>query len=132
MAAFYEEVFGCERVPPERDQEGDWLERGTRVPRAHLRGAHLWLPGHGESGPTIEIFQYTEIVPQTDPVANRAGYGHIAFAVDDVEQAHAAVLAAGGKPFGAVVTKEVPGAGQLCFAYVRDPEENLIELQSWK
>ena len=45
LAAFYQQVFGCEIVPPERDFYGEKLEAGTRLPGAHLRGVHLRLPG---------------------------------------------------------------------------------------
>ena len=82
LARFYEEVFGCVVVPPERDLSGEWLERGTGVRGARLRGVHLRLPGHGDAGPTIEIFSYDDVAPQSHPVANRAGYGHIAFLVE--------------------------------------------------
>jgi hypothetical protein len=58
LADFYTTVFGCELVPPERDYAGEVLARGTNVPGATLRGAHLRLPGHGENGPTIEIYTY--------------------------------------------------------------------------
>ncbi len=129
LARFYEEVFGCVRLPPERDLSGAWLERGSGVPRAHIRGAHLRLPGHGDGGPTIEIFSYDEIVDQTPPVANRAGFGHVAFAVDDVARAMDEVVAHGGKP-GTIVSERTP-AGHIEFVYVRDPEDNLIELQRW-
>lgn len=47
LARFYEEVFGCVLVPPERDFSGLWLESATGVPGAHIRGAHLRLPGFG-------------------------------------------------------------------------------------
>ena len=130
LARFYEQVFGCVRVPPERDLSGEWLERGTGVPRAHLRGMHLRLPGHGDRGPTLEIFSYDELVPQSHPVANRLGYGHLAFAVDDVAAAMAAVVAHGGSP-GEIAVHDVPGAGRLEVTYVRDPEGNLVELQRW-
>jgi len=129
LARFYEDVLGCVAVPPERDLSGEWLERGTGVPRAHIRGVHLRLPGHGDAGPTIEIFSYDEIVSQSDPVANRAGYGHVAFLVDDVAAAMAEVVSHGGKP-GTIVSHVTP-AGSLEFVYVRDPEDNLIELQRW-
>src|SRR5689334_4304824 len=84
VAAFYVQVFGCVRVEPKRDQRGEWLERGTGVPGAHIRGQHLRLPGYGVDGPTLEIFSYDDVLAQSEPVANRAGFGHIAFAVDDV------------------------------------------------
>ena len=63
LAVFYEKVFGCVRVPPERNLSGEWLEKGTGVPGARLTGVHLRLPGHGEDGPTLEMFQYSEMLP---------------------------------------------------------------------
>jgi len=131
LAEFYQTVFGCVPVPPPRDQRGDWLERGTGVANARIRGVHLRLPGHGPSGPTIEIYSYPHIEPQTEPVANRAGYGHLAFEVDDVGQAVEAVVAAGGSIVGEIASTVVEGRGRLEFAYVRDPETNIIELQRW-
>ena len=50
LARFYQEQFGCIPVPPERDFKGKDLERGTGIPGAELRGAHLRLPGHGPEG----------------------------------------------------------------------------------
>ena len=58
LARFYEQQFGCTPVPPERDFKGRDLERGTGIAGAELRGAHLRLPGHGDDGPTLEIFNY--------------------------------------------------------------------------
>ncbi len=129
LSTFYERVFGCVRVPPLRDLAGEWLARGTGVPRAHLRGTHLTLPG--VPGITLEIFQYDEVALQPFPVANRTGFMHLAFEVDDVARVEAAVLEAGGARAGAVSTNEVPGVGTLTFTYVRDPEGNLIEVQHW-
>jgi len=129
LARFYEDVFGCVLVPPERDLSGEWLDRGTGVARAHIRGVHLRLPGHGDSGPTIEIFSYDDVAAQSHPIANRAGYGHVAFVVEDVAAAMREVVEHGGKP-GEIVSHATP-AGALEFVYVRDPEDNLIELQRW-
>jgi catechol 2,3-dioxygenase-like lactoylglutathione lyase family enzyme len=131
LADFYTDVFGCTVVPPERDLSGDWLEAGTGVPGARIRGAHLRLPGFGDTGPTLEIFQYDRLEPREEPAVNRPGYGHIAFAVEDVRSARQAVLAAGGRTVGDVVTLDVRGGGRVTFAYVRDPEGNVIELQTW-
>jgi hypothetical protein len=47
LAAFYEQVFGCEPVPPERDLSGPWLDAATGLPGAHLRGMHL-IPSCGQ------------------------------------------------------------------------------------
>ena len=131
LAGFYEEVFGCTRVPPERDLSGDWLAAGTGVPGARLRGLHLRLPGCGANGPTLEIFQYDPPGESSPPAANRPGFSHIAFAVEDVEEARSATLAAGGHSVGKLVSAEIPGAGAIAFAYVADPEGNIIELQRW-
>jgi hypothetical protein len=56
LALFYETVFGCVPIPPERDLSGDWLDKVTGIPGAHIRGTHLQLPGYEQGGPTLEIF----------------------------------------------------------------------------
>jgi catechol 2,3-dioxygenase-like lactoylglutathione lyase family enzyme len=129
LAEFYEQVFGCVPAPPERDLEGRWLEEGTGVPNAHIRGVHLRLPGYGESGPTIEIFEYDSEEAPLSAAANRPGWGHVAFSVEDVQAAREAVIAAGGGAIGKTVSVEIAGAGMITFAYVTDPEGNIIELQ---
>lgn len=60
MAEFYEQVLGCEPVPPERATGDQSVERCTGVPGAEVRGIHLRLPGYGDDGPTLEIFQYNK------------------------------------------------------------------------
>jgi len=132
LAAFYQDVFGCEPVPPGRDLSGSWLDRGTGIPGVRVRGVHLRLPGHGDSGPTLEIFTYEPALDGPTPAPNRAGLGHIAFEVDDVSAACDALLEAGGRLLGEVVTHEVPGRGTLSFVYGADPEGNIIELQRWR
>lgn len=129
LATFYERVLGCVPVLPERDLSGEWLEAATGVPQARIRGIHLRLPGYGDEGPTLEIFQYDRQLDQSRPAANRPGFAHIAFAVDDVAAARDAVLAAGGGAVGDLVSVEIPGAGQITFVYATDPEGNIVELQ---
>ncbi len=131
LARFYRETFGCVPVPPERHLSGKWLDEGTGVENAELKGVHLRLPGYDESGPTLEIFQYSEVIERPLSVADQPGFGHVAFAVEDVEAACNEVLAAGGSMLGKVASAPVPGRGSLTFAYVRDPEGNIIELQNW-
>jgi predicted enzyme related to lactoylglutathione lyase len=132
LARFYENVFGCVRVPPERHLSGDWLEEGTGVSHAQLSGVHLRLPGFDKDGPTLEIFQYDRLEYKPETKANREGFGHIAFEVDDVGKALQKVLDHGGRQLGKVVSHELPGVGLLTFIYVVDPEGNIIELQNWK
>jgi predicted enzyme related to lactoylglutathione lyase len=131
LAGFYEEVFGCTPLPPERSESGKWIEDGTGVVSAEISGMHLRLPGYGDRGPTLEIYQYGHALERPDIAANRPGFGHIAFEVEDVEVARNAVLAAGGHELGKIVTARIPGAGTITFVYVTDPEGNIIELQHW-
>ncbi len=131
LARFYETVFGCVPVPPERDLAGPAMDAGTGLPGAHVRGLHLRLPGHGDQGPTLEVFSYDELADRPATAVNRPGLGHVAFAVGDVAAARDAVLAAGGRPVGEVVTVEVAGGARVTWCYVADPEGNVIELQSW-
>jgi predicted enzyme related to lactoylglutathione lyase len=131
LADFYTQVFGCVPVPPERDFSGDLLEAGTNLPQAHLHGMHLRLPGWGEGGPTLELFEYEPPALPHLPAVNLPGFGHIAFQVEDVPQACQAVLAAGGHEFGKIVTMAIATGAKVTWVYMTDPEENLIELQSW-
>ena len=131
LAAFYEDVFGCVPVPPRRDLVGAWLDRGTGVRDAQLTGVHLRLPGHGDGGPTLEIYSYAASEPRPAVAANREGITHIAFEVDDVVAATRLVLEHGGSNVGDVTSAEVPGVGFLTFVYLADPEGNIVELQAW-
>jgi len=131
LADFYTAMFGCELVPPERDYGGDDLAAGTGVPGAALRGVHLRLPGHGPTGPTLEIYQFETMPDGLPPAANRPGFQHIAFVVPSVIDARAAVLAAGGRAIGTVVTLQTADGRFVTWTYVTDPEDNIIELQSW-
>jgi predicted enzyme related to lactoylglutathione lyase len=131
LARFYEQVFGCTPIPPERNLQGAWLEAATGVAGAQIQGIHLRLPGYGDNGPTLEIFQYTPARERQGSGINHPGFGHIAFAVHDVAATCDAVLAAGGRTVGEIVTRQIAGAGQITFAYVMDPEGNGIELQRW-
>lgn len=131
LSAFYQTVFDCIPVPPERDLSGTWLDQGTGVVNAQLKGIHLRLPGFGEGGPTLEIYQYHEVEENLTPVANRKGLGHLAFHVDDVRHIHDKVLLQGGKKLGEITINAVDGVGLLTFVYMADPEGNLIEIQNW-
>ena len=131
LASFYQDVFGCIPVPPERDFRGEVLEAGTGIPGAHLCGIHLRLPGYANEGPTLEVFSYMPQEVRTSKAVNRPGFAHIAFQVEDVSKAKALVLAAGGKSAGEVVTLTITGGANFTWCYLTDPEGNLIELQSW-
>ena len=46
LVNFYQNIFGCVPVPPERDYQGEQLDAGTGLSGVRLRGAHLRLPGY--------------------------------------------------------------------------------------
>ena len=131
LAAFYADIFGCAPVLPERDLKGKLIDDLTGMEDAHICGIHLRLPGLGDSGPTLEIFEFNEEQERPPTAINRQGLAHLAFEVSDVEAAMAAVLEAGGGKIGQLVTGEIPKAGRITLVYLTDPEGNIIELQKW-
>ena len=131
LARFYEEVFGCVFLPPERSAHGAWADEVTGIPDVHVRGGHMRLPGWGDAGPTLEIFEYDKPSDGPAPAINRPGLAHLAFQVEDVSAAREAVHRAGGRDYGKVVTTRIAGAGTITLVYVTDPEGNVIELQHW-
>ena len=132
LAQFYQTVFDCVPVPPQRNQSGDWLSRGTGVPSAELEGMHLRLPGYGVDAPTLEIYSYKQMLDKSSPAANRQGFGHIAFLVEDVSAIRQAVIEHGGNDLGDIVERDVDGVGRITFIYMTDPEGNILEIQHWQ
>ena len=118
-------------MPPERHYQGDWITDVTGLDDVCLEGIHLRVPGYGDQGPTLEIFQYSRQPNRPQPATNQPGFAHIAFHVDDVAQARQEVLRAGGNDLGKVHSMAVPGAGTVTIVYMTDPETNIIELQHW-
>ena len=131
LATFYTDVFGCEFVPPERDIRSADLDAATGLQDAHLTGAHLRLPGHGDNGPTIEIYSYDSVSPNPGAEVARAGWGHVAFQVPDVAAAVEVVRDAGGGRVGEVITTRTADGRQVTWCYATDPDGNIVELQAW-
>jgi len=131
LGKFYTDVFGCSLVPPERDYQGEALDTGTGLKGAHLTGAHFRLPGYGEGGPTLEIYNYEQLEDSLKPAVNRLGFGHLAFEVDDVQEARKLVESNGGGVIGEIVTLTTITGSKVTWCYMTDPEGNIIELQSW-
>ncbi len=131
LAEFYKQVFDCHEVPPARDHHGPWVERLTGVPGARVRGIHLRVPGWGEEGPTIEIFQYDPPGPAGEKQIHRQGLAHLAFVVPDLERSRQQILSLGGGQLGTVETIQIPDWGTLTLVYMTDPEGNIVELQQW-
>lgn len=132
LIAFYKEVFHCKSIGEERDLKGQWLDRLTGLHNVHITGEHLLLPGYGEDHPTLEIFSYDAVRESVIGEVNRPGIAHIAFEVDDVETTLKLMIRAGGSQVGELVTADYPNDTEAVFVYARDPEGNIIELQSWR
>ena len=131
LSRFYQTVFGCKPAGPQRDLSGEWLERLTGIFGVRIVGEHLTFPGYEGNVPTLEIFSYST-VQQTDLPINACGFSHIAFEVNDVRQTAEAVIREGGSLLGEIVSKDYGVLGEGTFAYAKDPEGNVIELQSWR
>ena len=109
---FYERAFGFE------------VEFGFELPGG-IRGVML----RGESG-RLELFQHPRAADglraetPLDALATR-GYGHFALSATDIEAPFARAVQAGATP--KVTPRPSPEPG-IRFAFVADPEGNLIEL----
>ena len=132
LIAFYKKVLHCQSIGEKRDLQGDWLDGLTNLSKAHIRGEHLLLPGYEKDHPTLEIFSYDEIKETVIAEINRPGIAHIAFEVEDVELTLSEIISAGGSMVGELVTTEYPNDTEAVFVYARDPEGNILELQSWR
>jgi predicted enzyme related to lactoylglutathione lyase len=132
LTDFYKTVFHLKSINEKRDLSGEWLDKLTGLNKAHIVGEHLLLPGYGEDHPTLEIFSY-DLMKETVPAEiNRPGFAHIAFEVDDVEAVLSKITEAGGSAVGEMVSAKYPNQMEALFVYARDPEGNIIELQSWR
>jgi catechol 2,3-dioxygenase-like lactoylglutathione lyase family enzyme len=103
------------------------VEWRSGAPGAPVRIALLRTPG----GLRLELVERRGSTPQsfTDPLdgAGTRGYFHWALTVTDLDAAYASALAAGATP---VSTPADAARTGVRFAYVKDPEENLLELVS--
>jgi predicted enzyme related to lactoylglutathione lyase len=132
LADFYIRVFDCKPKPPERNLSGDWVDKLTDLSKAKIKGMHLILPGYDMDGPTLEIFEYNENINHNGKKINLEGFGHIAFAVEDVEQKLNLLLENGGSAVGQLIDTEINGVGKISVVYAKDPEGNIIEIQKWE
>lgn len=81
------------------------------------------------SGLRVELIELAGSHPSSaeNPLeaARTQTYGHLALEVDDLDSAFSSLTSAGAKP----VSPPAPGASPgIRFAYVQDPEGNLLEL----
>jgi len=131
LADFYIKVFDCKPKPPERNLSGKWVDELTSLSEATIKGMHLLLPGYEKDGPTLEIFEYNKNIGNPSKDINLEGFGHIAFAVDDVQEKLNFLIENGGTTVGKLIDADIAGVGKITAVYARDPEGNIIEIQKW-
>lgn len=125
LAAFYCEAFGCSVLRPRRTVTGERVWRGNGL--ADVSVESIWL-SLGAEAPFLELLQYDLWQDRAVPAVNEPGYGHMAFAVDDIEATYARIIASGGAALGEITnfgTPEVP----YWIVYMRDPEGNILEIE---
>ena len=128
LADFYEQVFGCTRLSAGVRMSGALMARGMGLRDAEVHAVWMRFPGHGDEGPMLELFEYTQSLERPKSYANHHGYNHIAFEVPNVEVTADAVIAAGGSRLGEIVDFESPSEGVITFVFLRDPEDNIVQL----
>jgi len=108
LSLFYQRVFGCQPIPPERNLHGKWLDNLTGINSAHITGEHLAMPGYDGNHPTLEIFSYDSINTDSPKSLNGVGLAHLAFEVDDVPAMLQKVIDEGGNSWVRWSRRSIP------------------------
>lgn len=124
--AFYRDLLGCE-VLATQEKQGGYLAAIVGYADAHVRMAHLRLPGDGH---VIELFEY--VAPdgaRVDVQPRNVGASHLCFLVDDLPAVYEQLRSRGVDSFisppVAVDTGINAGGYGL---YLRDPDGITVEL----
>ncbi|MFY1713450.1 VOC family protein [Tritonibacter mobilis] len=127
LGEFYAEVFGYRERRPAKRLSGASVSRGNGLKDADIYS--IWLALPDDSGPFLEILEYTQTLNRGRPEVNAPGFGHLAFVVNDLNRVLRDVLRCGGAMQGEV-TNFGSAEAPVLIVYVRDPEGNLLELES--
>jgi catechol 2,3-dioxygenase-like lactoylglutathione lyase family enzyme len=124
--AFYRDLLGCEVIAAQ-EKEGGYLAAIVGYPAAHVRMAHLRVPG-GEH--VLELFQY--IAPpgeKADVEPRNVGASHLCFIVDDLPTVYRRLSESGVTSFVSPPVEVDTGINHGGFAlYLRDPDGITVEL----
>jgi catechol 2,3-dioxygenase-like lactoylglutathione lyase family enzyme len=124
--AFYRDLLGCE-VIASQEKEGGYLAAIVGHSGAHVRMAHLRVPGDGH---VIELFEY--ISPEGEQpqleVLN-VGITHLCFIVDDLPSVYEELRERGVNSFVSPPVAVDTGVNRGGYGlYLRDPDGITIEL----
>jgi len=124
--AFYCDALGCE-VLATQEKKGGYLAAIVGYPDAHVRMAHLSVPG---SGHVIELFEY--LTPQGDHAdvePRNVGASHLCFLVDDLPAFYEKLQESGVGSFVSPPVEVDTGINRGGYAlYLRDPDGIMVEL----
>jgi catechol 2,3-dioxygenase-like lactoylglutathione lyase family enzyme len=124
--AFYRDLLGCE-VLATQEKQGGYLAAIVGYPDAHVRMAHLRLPG-GEH--VIELFEY--LSPEgghADVEPRNVGASHLCFIVADLQALYDSLLERGVTSFVSPPIEVDTGMNRGGLAlYLRDPDGIMVEL----
>ena len=124
--AFYRDLLGCE-VVAEQEKEGGYLAAIVGYPDAHVRMAHLRVPGTEH---VIELFEY--LAPagtRADVVPRNVGASHLCFLVDDLPALYEQLREKGVTSFVSPPVEVDTGVNKGGYAlYLRDPDGISVEL----
>src|SRR3954462_2386575 len=123
---FYHDLLGLEVVATQ-EKEGGYLAAIVGYPDAHVRMAHLRVPGTDH---VIELFQY--LAPQggkADVEPPNVGASHLCFLVDDLPGLYERLRREGVTSFVSPPVEVDTGINTGGYAlYVRDPDGITVEL----
>jgi lactoylglutathione lyase len=124
--AFYRDALGFE-VVAQQEKQGGYLAEIVGYPDAHVRMAHLAVPG---SAHRLELFQYLSPNPLARELEPRlVGPTHVCLVVDDLPRLYERLRAAGIDSFLSPPVEVDTGINAGGYAlYVRDPDGSLVEL----
>jgi catechol 2,3-dioxygenase-like lactoylglutathione lyase family enzyme len=124
--AFYRDLLGCE-VLAEQEKEGGYLAAIVGYPDAHVRMAHLRVPGTDH---VIELFEY--LAPagtRADIEPRNVGASHLCFLVDDLPALYEQLREQGVDSFVSPPVEVDTGVNKGGYAlYLRDPDGISVEL----
>lgn len=124
--AFYRDVLELE-VIAEQEKQGGYLAAIVGYPDAHVKMAHLKVPG---SDHRLELFQYVSPTPTTGELEPRlVGLTHVCIVVDDLPRLYERLRAAGIDSFFSPPVEVDTGINTGGYAlYLRDPDGIILEL----
>lgn len=127
MIDFYSKILGFE-VLRIFEIETEDFRKGVGISDAKAKVAHLSIPGNGVE---IEMFEYSQKRERMEDlsIANAPGFRHMAFFVDNLEEAYESLKENGIEFYSEpILVKEPESVAGFRFVYFKDPEGNIIEL----